>query len=532
MILYYALTLHQQIACMLHKELYESQAEAHLYLSTGNNIDNRYLEQLRNSGFFSEVVVMDDQPTWSMGTGKDLSNNLVLDQVLEEITALCYKSLLFPIEDYSDIYIAADHFPFGMVMVYNNIPYHYIEEATGGYCAYYLWLKIINNQKVKLSYSVAQKYGLQGRASCVIERLIDVDKQFEKIKAEEYKEIVDFSLPKLLKKIDDVARMRMRKCFGLRDKINISKNAKNAIIMTEYLAHAKFCTWDEQREIYGRFIDYFCRGKNVLIKPHPNDYQGIYETWFPQCKQIDKNIPAELLPLVIEGEIDLCIALTSTSVYVLQENLDNTYIFRNSDLRSIKLIKQMDLYFVATYLMREFLNNSLILGIGSDCLQIKYFLKSLGIENCHIVEQNNCEVSDSSDRRAFFFDVLEYTDNVDENEIQKMLRNANSRDIFVFLNTNKDVLFYDNDNDWAEYTVPVCVNLMKSNGESSVEWIYFYTRDNIMQKELLTQKIDKMLTNAGIEVKVNCDNKTVRERVLEGMLKATEQKCNMLIKRK
>lgn len=532
MILYYALTLHQQIACMLHKELFAPHEQAHLYLSNGNNIDEEKITRLKESGFFAEVAVMDDQPTWSMGNGKDLSDKAALDEVLNEVTELCYKSLLFPIEEYSDIYVAADHFPFGMVMVYNNIPYHYIEEATSAYCAYYLWLDLIHKQKIQLSYNVSQIYGLQGRADCVIERLVDVDKQFVKLDEKEYEKVTDFSLPKLLKKISEDAKIRILNCFEVTDKICTDRNKKNAIIMTEYLAHAKFCSWDEQREIYGRFIDYFCENMNVFIKPHPNDYQGTYEVWFPESKQIDKSIPAELLPLVLEGEIDLCIALTSTSVYVLQENLDSIYSFRSDDLRSIKLIKQMDLYYVTMNILSNFLENSSIWGIGADYFQIKYFLKSMRINNCRLEEQNNCEISKGTERRVVVVDALEYTDGVDENDIQKMLRNADEKDVFVFINTNKDVLFYDNNNEWAEYTIPVCVTLDKANGESVVDWIYFYTRDVNMQKEILTKKIDKMLVNAGIEVKVNCDDKSIRERVLEGMLQATEQKCNMLIKRK
>ena len=532
MILYYALTLHQQIACILHRELYASQKDAHLYLSNGNVIDDIHLKNMKNSGFFSEIIVMDDQPAWTMGSGKNINDETALNEVLANITELCYKSLIVPIEEYSDIYIAADHFPFGMTLIYNNIPYHYIEEATGVYCNYNLWLGIINNQKNQLSYNVAMKFGLQGRAACVVDRLIDLDKQFEIIKDEDAKNLVDFSIPKLLKKIDEDTKNCIMRCFGILDMKRVDNRKKNAIIMTEYLAHAKFCTWEEQREIYGRFIDYFCENMNIIVKPHPNDYQGIYETWFPQSTQIDKSIPAELLPLAIEGGIDLCIALTSTSVYVLQEKLDDIYSFRNKDLRSIKLIKQMDLYFVVMNLLKDFLNNVTIWGIGADCRQIKYLLKSMDIKQIEIVEQDNCEIPLDSKRRVIIFDSLEYTDGVDENNIQKMLHRSKNKDVFVFINTNKDVLFYDEYNEWAEYTIPICLNINKISGEKSVEWIYFYTKDGNMRQEILMKQIDKMLVNAGIEIKVNCDNKSIRERVLEGMLRATEQKCNMLIKRK
>ena len=70
---------------MLHKELFAPHEQAHLYLSNGNNIDEIYLEQLRNSGFFAEVAIMDDQPTWGMGEGKELSDKNALDEDISDL---------------------------------------------------------------------------------------------------------------------------------------------------------------------------------------------------------------------------------------------------------------------------------------------------------------------------------------------------------------------------------------------------------------------------------------------------------------
>lgn len=532
MILYYALTLHQQIACILHKEIYAPSEEAHLYLSNGNAISDKHMERLKESGFFSNIVIMDDQPAWGMYGNANIKEEKVLEETLKEITELCYRSLLIPLDEYDEIYISADHFPFGMAIIYNEIPYYYIEEATGVYGSYKLWLDIIYGQKNMLSYYVAQRYGLQGRATNILKRFVDLDKQSNDIEEQDYINIVDFSIPKLLKRINKDAQNRILKCFDVLDKISVGNSDKNAIIMSEYLAHAKFCTWEEQKEIYGRFIDYFCENMNVFVKPHPNDHQGIYEKWFPNVVQIEKNIPAELLPLVIEGDISLSIALTSTSVYVLSEDINNTYLFRNKDLRSIKLIKNMDLYYVAIQLVSDYLKYSTILGIGADCLQIKYFLKTMKINETEVIELDDYKLPCSGNRNIVIVDSLKYAEMVGEQEVYKLLKNAQRKDVFIFLNTDNDVLFFDDDRAFVKYTIPIEININRENGERTSKWIYCYTEDESMRQEIMVKEIDKFLANAGIEVKVNGNDKGVRERVLEGMLRATEQKCVMLTKRK
>lgn len=531
--LYYALTKHQQIACMLHKALYMKEEPAHLYISNGNNIETTYIEKLKATGFFSEVIVMDDQPVWALSYSKDVRDEENLKDVMRQATEICEKSLVLPLEDYDEIYVAADHFPLGMVLVFNGISYHYIEEATGAYANYDLWLRIVAEQKNTLSYEFATRYGLQGRADCVVEKLIDVDNQLWAKNKNDDKDdkIVDFSLSKLLKKIDYNSKQKILEFFGIDNKVELDEKNKSAIIMTEYLAHAKFCSWDEQREIYGRFIDYFCDDMNVFIKPHPNDFQGTYEQWFPNTVQIDRNIPAELLPLMIEQDFNLAIALTSTSVFEIRGIVSDIYYFRNKDLRSIQLIKQMDSYYVASWFIENCIHADTVLGIGADSLQIRYFLKSMG-NSAKVKEWDQFNIPLCKKRMAIVIDSLKYVEDKKVYDLYQMLEDADKNNYFIFINTDKDVLFFDDEFRWARYTVPVHINLDKRDGSKVSEWIYIYTKDDVMKKEIMITEINKMLMNAGIEVKVNNDGQSVRERMLEGMLNATEQKCNILIKRK
>ena len=110
------------------------------------------------------------------------------------------------------------------------------------------------------------------------------------------------------------------------------------------------------------------------------------------------------------------------------------------------------------------------------------------------------------------------------------MNSANDDDVFIFINTKNDVLFYINDNNtWAENTVAVRVEEIIIGDETDKKegWMFMYSKDKDVKKIFLTTRIDKMLENAGVEVKINCDN-GIRERMLEGLLYATERKLILL----
>ena len=293
MILYYTLTKYQQLASMLHKLLYAASEEAHLDLSNGNYIELDYMERLKESGIFAEVVIFADQRAWTLGAEVNFEYEENLYSVLDNVGELCFQALLRPVEEYDDIYILADHFPLGFVLAYKNIPYHYIEEAAGVHCCYELWKNKLLEQNNRFLYLIAKRVGVYGSADCVIDCYVDLDKQDEAYFDEK---AIDFSVPKLLKEINQHQLELILKVFCVDTNYFLDKNEKVALILTEYLAGAKVCTWEEQRMIYGMFIDYFCENMKVLIKPHPNDHQGTYSIWYSSIIELNKSAPSELVP--------------------------------------------------------------------------------------------------------------------------------------------------------------------------------------------------------------------------------------------
>lgn len=532
MILYYTLTRYQQLASMLHKLLFAPDEEAHLYLSNGNYIESDYMERLKGSGIFAEVVILDDQPAWAMGAEVNFEHEEKLYPALDNVTELCFHSLIRPVEEYDDIYILADHFPLGFVLAYKNIPYHYIEEAAGVHCCYELWMQKLLEQNNKFLYLIGKKVGLYGSADCVIDCYVDLDKQDETYFNEK---AIDFSIPKLLKEINQLQLELILKVFCVDANYSLEKDEKIALILTEYLAGAKVCSWEEQRMVYGMLIDYFCEDMKVFIKPHPNDHQGTYSVWFPSIIELNKSAPSELVPYCIGNKIDKLISLCSTSFMSLQDNAIDIYSFRNKDLRTEKMFLSFNRYYVASKMIATINDEYSIYGIGADIHQISYFLKTDGIDGIDIFEYDKADLPDDGNRRIIVIDDLSYSEQINEFDIYEMMDNSKDDDVFVFIDSKKDVLFFeDDDNSWAENIVPIRIDeiSLREDMEEKKEWIFMLTKDRELRHIFIQTRIDRMLMNTGIQVKANDGETSIRERVLEGMLYATEQKCIMLTRRK
>lgn len=532
MILYYTLTRYQQLASMLHKLLYVPSEEAHLYLSNGNYIEPDYLNRLKESGIFTEVVVFNDQPAWAMGAEVNFEHEERLYPALDNIADLCFRSLLRPINEYDDIYILADHFPLGFVLAYRNVPYHYIEEAVGVHCCYELWMQKLLEQNNKFLYIVGTKVGFYGRADCVIDCYVDLEKQDKSYSNEK---AVDFSVPRLLSTLGAPELEGILKVFECDNVYEVSTNKKIALILTEYLAGAKVCSWEEQRMIYAMFIDYFCENMKVFIKPHPNDHQGLYKVWFPEITELNKSAPSELVPCCIGNKINKLVSLCSTSYMSLQNNEIETYSFRNKDLRTEKMFRSFNKYYVASRMIAVIGGNCIVYGIGADSCQIRFFLREEGRSEIDVYEYDRTDLPDNDSRRIIVIDNLNYSEHLTEFDIYEMLHKSKNDDVFVFIDSKKDVLFFeDDDNSWAEYIVPIKIDEIPlgKDIEEQKEWVFMLTKDGELRYTFLQTRVDRMLLNTGIQIKANDEETSIRERVLEGMLYATEQKCIMLARRK
>lgn len=528
MILYYALTVYHQLECVLHKLLFQPEEPAHLYLSSSILQEDGQMERLRESGLFDEVVLMDDAPAWKIGSKVKLKNQEALFPALDEITRLCYGSLLLPIEEYQELYICADHFPFGFALAYQNIPYHYFEEATGAHSRRSILLEEIRG-KNEFWYLVFEKLGARGMADCIVDKNIDFDFQLDGFADEKAR---DFSVRKLLKVLRQDELDLVLRIFGRFDAVHPPDGKPLALLLTQHYAAASITTYEGQRHLYALMLDYFCEDMYCIVKPHPTDRQGIYQTWFPDAGLLNRALPAELLPYCFDRRLALTLSATSSSAYNLGDISDAVITFESDDNRFDKLYPSMHRYFTAAELIKREAQGYAVYGLGADMRQLEHFLSPARTNRqWELIELSCAQLPQDPGSCVVVIDDLSWLEEpCREREIWAMMEGLSDQDFIVFIDSKQDVLFYNtDDNSWAENLVPIPLSktpikedACESQGK---EWMFVYSPSKKKQYEFLTVKIEKQLSNTGVLLTVNEQETSVRERLLEGMLFATEKKC-------
>lgn len=524
--LYYALTSFHQLECVLHKLIIKPDETAHLYLSSSMIQEEGQIERLRNSGLFKKVVIMDDARAWQIGSRCKLANQGIFNSVMDEISKLCMDNLLLPITKYDNLYIFADHFPFGFVLAYKNIPYIYFEEATGAHSRRQILLDEIR-KKNEFWYLVFEKLGARGEADCIIEKNIDLDFQLEGFSDSKAK---DFSVTKLLKQLSRPQINQVLSIFGKFSTKDISIKKKLALILTQHYAAASITTYKGQWLLYALLMDYFANNHKIIIKPHPTDRQGIYHTWFPNSKVLERGMPVELLPYCFNQRLDITISATSSSAYNLKDISNRVVTFESEDNRFDKMFYGMHRYYVATQIILQLCRNFDIYGYGADMCQINNFLKINGFKRISIELK---ELKLETERKRSAFVIIDSPAMIglpnSEYMIREFLNSLKESDVVCFIDFDKKACFYTPDeNEWALYTVPIMIEEINLNKDKYTdiekEWIYLYTKNNFKRRELLTFQIDKMLHNTGIKISVKNAEEKMRENILEGFLNAAEEK--------
>src|SRR5699024_9943398 len=115
----------------------------------------------------------------------------------------------------------------------------------------------------------------------------------------------------------------IRRLFRLPSK---KGDCAQVLLLTQQFANLGQLTLDEQKGIYQHVFDYYLRGKQVLIKPHPDDIL-YYPRLFPHCEVLKEPFPSELLPFVFEKLPEILSTVSSTGVNQIRREFSDTLIF-------------------------------------------------------------------------------------------------------------------------------------------------------------------------------------------------------------
>lgn len=308
--LYYAMTNYHLLSCILHRILFNQETDAKILLSsflTYHNPD--LLKDLKASDIFTDVMVYEEV----IFPCDDNS------EIQSEIDAICSKvkrGYGEIIESCDDLYLGQDCYSLGVYLVSIGRNYNYFEDASGVYSKSEILFNTIKSDN-RERYEMVKVLKLGGRSRFAVKVYCDLENQDASF---DLTKCVDFSVRKLLKRLDEKELSRILKIYHCR-RYNMHDQKKD-LLLTWHYNNMGFMSLDEQREFFALLVDYFKdETESLFIKPHPSDKELDYEKWFKEAIVFERYMPSELLPFCIEGKFEKGITNWSTSVFGLQEIL-------------------------------------------------------------------------------------------------------------------------------------------------------------------------------------------------------------------
>lgn len=531
MLLYYALTAYHQLCCILHKIFYEPSQKADLYLSCNRPFNLDLPDRLMKSGIFRNVYTFDDRQAFAYGADITEKSSEIFES-LEELANYCLEQLSIYQKDYENFYICADHYPLGITLAHRKIPYHFFEDAAGMFSRAEKLLPGFLREN-PFQYKAVTQLNTLGKNDSVIKRYINIDAQTDSMWYEGFHNdsFIDFNVPSLLSQLTQEHRDMVFNIFEVSKTFYLPLNKPSALLLTGHYINLKMLTFKTQHLMYALLLDYFCDEMELYIKPHPNDIQGLYKEWFPDCKIINRTLPAELLPFVIEGTFSIGIIGFSRAV-LMGKMLRNVKFGFN--LTSIYTMVHR--YFISTeFILRQ--NEYAVYTLGVDEEMLINFLIKYGQSDKLISKMTSPIFPYNREKNILLIidDISRLEIQTSQKEILELLDNLEKDDIVIFINSKEDYLFYTPMNTgYIDYLLPIAIHKIQmredSLQESGKEIIFMYSKKDSKRKEFLKICIDKSLQRTGVQINVDPSRYT-REIFLEGMLHAAEKRILHLLEK-
>lgn len=366
--LYYAMTNYQLLECIIHKTILNKSSKAVLFLSSFL-VDNNpsIIENVKNVGFFDDVIVF-EEVIFSH------SKQVNIEKEIRLIRNKIEKKYGSYIRGCNNIYVGQDVDSLGVYLVSSQLKYYFFEDASGSYSNQALLMEIIKDENIN-RYKIVKKLNLGGGSEYVLGIYCDYDSQrvgFDKTNC------VDFSVKKNLRKLSQKDIDKILQIYHCK-RYDLGRNKKD-ILLTWHYNNMGFMTLDEQRKFFMFLVDYFRDESEALfIKPHPSDKQPDYQEWFSDAVVIERRMPSELLPYLVNGKFEKGITNWSTSVYGLQGIINEIINFDKGIDTAYRDINKI--FAIAKYLdsikNKELVQKIKLVGVDYSlfCQIMKYYVK-------------------------------------------------------------------------------------------------------------------------------------------------------------
>lgn len=497
MILYHAVSIYQLLECVIYKTIYRNN-EKNILLTrelTQSKLGTKYnlLEK-----YFDDIIIF--------GPPRESCVDAI-------------KKRGFAIEDFTEIYVACAHSWFGIYLCEHNVPFIFVEDGVGAISQPEI-LEKVNSNVGRIKQDL--EYGLfSGENDNIIKCICNMKYQKEGYvndKAEHFDVIEE--LNKLENKADIIAVFTDLKDFEVDDE------KRNVVFLTEHLANLGLLEWEEQIYLYQIVLDYYFKDVNLIIKPHPDDLM-YYEELIAGCKVIREKFPSELLPFVFARKPECLATVTSTGIRTIKDQFQEVITFNYQFSYYEKEFYSLHRYFAAVRIYEKYFRSNkrlIFAGINRviiDNMKLSFEYEILdSLEELEAVSGNSFIVCDKLEKQG-----------VQSYDLCGIIEKKTGDSVFLFLNSRQDFVFYDYrcKRIW-DYVYPIEIRKTKRRDydvydNMKAETIYLFYKGEIAMKTL-----EYSLENAGVNVTVDdFRGDKLRIKVLEGLLKATEQRLMQYI---
>ncbi len=508
MILYQALSSYQILECIIHRQ--EFYPDETCILLLGNYITERMpnYRELETRGFFDEVYLF--------RFGGYRGNE---ETILRDVEGEWRKTLPFAPGEFDKILAAGIHTYLQVYFLHENLPFEMFEDGSGALSRPHVLAKI-HKKSSPDRYRLIEKYHLYDHSSPLItKKYCDMKAQvpgFEDEKA------VDFNLLEYFQNLPQETRDSIRELFHVPG-LECSRDA--VLLLTQQFANLGQLSFEEQVLIYQNLFDYFLEGKQVLIKPHPDDilYYGLL---FPEAQIIRELFPSELLPMAFEQLPDAIATISSTGVNLIQNEFKEKLFF---NALYEKTFHFNHIYYMALAAVKAFGIRS-IFAQGTNLEQLLNFAR-------YVPEfAGQFEISEHMDLPDKEIVCILDDQTASELGTETLVRMAEQGTVqaLIYLNTAKSYQMYRfGGREYFSRLHPLLIQKKRMTernepdlyDEERTDTIYIDSRkEHIIQMSRTLQR-EKELTHTKTKVSIEqMTDDQIRIRMLEGILDATERR--------
>ncbi len=498
MILYHASTSYHVLSCIVHKLAYHRDEKATFmiveHIMPKNELE-AFLHQLDSFSWFDEILSV-PEGSFRLSHGKTLNLHSSENDILEVIRNICTEvEKWYPLgfRQFKEIYIAADQWSVGVYLLYHKIAHHYLEDASGMLGDMERYLTII--RELNLTNYVLSNYlkGV-GRSLFVIDKLCDIKNQPEGFFD---KKAVDFSIYNVVRSLSPAVIEDLLSLYDAK-RIKLNHTGKAAVYMTQFLRTLTIKNLEVQERITTLLLDYFASDCTIIVKPHPKDRWIDYKGLLPGSIVLNNTLPSELLPFILEEDIDVVLTASSTSTGGMTHISKNTISFGTDIEVHYERLHKM---YLTAYLINEVFHGQKMITHHINPSHLDHFLSLFS--------------KDFTGKEA---DDIIYIDGgqpmIWETSDTAYIRNPGT-DLLIFLNFNKAYSFLT----YPDLDHNNFILLKDQHDHKNEFWIYCENEEE--RRTILSIEGKKTLNYSGSALEFRCEEATAI-MILNGKMKAMQ----------